>query len=88
MNNIKPDVVISNGVQPDFFNSLISSKWIKISISHNNPFENYPDQYGLIQGLSMAIFQLLTMRRVDKVITLNPRIKKYIHFSWRKEKLN
>lgn len=80
MNNIKPDVVISNGVQPDFFNSLSSSKWIKISISHNNPFENYPDQYGLIQGLGMAIFQILTMRRMDKVITLNPRIKKIHSF--------
>lgn len=76
--DLKIDVVFSHGLRSDFLNSKLNPKnmVLKISTSHNNPFEDYPSDYGIIKGFLMAVVQMKAFRKMDKVITLNPSLEK------------
>lgn len=71
------DVIISNGIRSDYFNSKINNPGLlKVSISHNNPFQDYPQHYGFLKGYIMALLQFYQFRKLNLVITLNPTLHK------------
>ncbi|GJM47738.1 glycosyltransferase [Weissella soli] len=73
---INPDILFSHGLRADLINSRKSlSVYKKVSTSHNNPFEDYVAQYGIIKGFFMAILQIRTFAKLDKVVTLNPELE-------------
>lgn len=74
--NAQADVIISNGIRADNINSKIKKeKLFRMSISHNNPFEDYPQEYGLIRGYLMALIGVYQFRKLNTVVTLNPALK-------------
>lgn len=71
----EPDVVMSHGLRADIVNSKIKlKKVIQMATSHNNPFEDYTQQFGL-RGMAMAFLQMYTFNKLDLVITLNPKLQ-------------
>lgn len=79
----KIDIVFSHGLKPDVISGIAgrNTTFLRVSTSHNNPFEDYTMLYGLTKGFAMAILQIIAFRRMDKVVTLNPYLDK-IHRMW------
>lgn len=72
----RSNVIISNGIRADNVNSKIKkSGLLRMSISHNNPFEDYPQEYGFLKGNFMALIQFYQFRKLNTVVTLNPALK-------------
>lgn len=76
IDKLKPDIIMSHGLRADAVNSKLKKvqNIKKISTSHNNPFEDYKQQFG-IRGVLLAIFQMYTFNKLDIVFTLNPRLQ-------------
>lgn len=73
---INPDVLFSHGLRSDLINSKIKGQFVKVSTSHNNPFEDYMALYGMLKGFIMALLQMIVFRKIDYVVTLNPKLQK------------
>lgn len=73
---INPDVLFSHGLRSDLINSKIKGSFVKVSTSHNNPFEDYRALYGLLKGFIMALLQMIIFRKLDYVVTLNPKLQR------------
>lgn len=71
------DVTFSHGLRADIINARLNPKRkiFKLSTSHNNPFEDYPALYGFVKGELMALLQMQTFRKLDYVVTLNPKLE-------------
>lgn len=69
--------VISNGIRSDtVIAGLKTDGMQKIAVSHNNPFEDYVNLYGFLKGGAMALMQMRAFRGFDKVVTLNPALRR------------
>ena len=78
----KIDLVFSHGLKSDIISWFTKSQrtLLHVSTSHNNPFEDYTLLYG-VKGMIMALMQMVTFRKMDKVITLNPELYR-VHSKW------
>lgn len=71
---IRPDIIHSHGIRPDYLNSKISSKEIlRISTAHNNPFEDYTHQFGVL-GKIVARLHTKFFINLDVVIGVSKTI--------------
>ncbi|MGX6408199.1 glycosyltransferase family 4 protein [Weissella confusa] len=77
VNDYQPDIVYSTGIRADYISTQLKNKNSKyVTTSHNNPFQDYTGQYGILRGTILAVVQFSLFRKMDFVVTLNPSLKK------------
>lgn len=66
LDKIKPDVVHSHGLIPDYILSKVNG-YKKVTTVHNNPYEDYKYNFG-VMGKFWTWFHLKSLKSFDKVI--------------------
>lgn len=75
LEDIKPDVVHSLGVFPDFAVSKIK-KWKQIVTLRNFVYDDYPAKFGKIRGNILARLHLYAMKHTCKTVTCSESLAK------------
>ena len=68
LDEVKPDVIHSLGVFPDFAVSRMR-KWKQIITLRNYVYEDYPAKFGWLQGTILAKLHLYAMKHTSKTVT-------------------
>ena len=75
LEEIKPDVIHSLGVFPDFAVSRMK-QWKQIITLRNFVYEDYPAKFGKIQGNILAKLHLYAMKHTEKTVTCSESLAK------------
>ena len=75
LEEIKPDVIHSLGVFPDFAVSRMKS-WKQIITLRNFVYEDYPAKFGMLQGNILAKLHLYAMKHTKKTVTCSESLAK------------
>lgn len=71
IDKLKPDIVHSHGFFPDVFSAFFIKGLIKVSTSHNNPYEDYTMKYNYIIAKFMVFLHFKAFKKMNKVITIS-----------------
>ena len=75
LEEIKPDVIHSLGVFPDFAVSRMK-RWNQIITLRNYVWEDYPAKFGKLQGTILAKLHLYAMKHTKKTVTCSESLAK------------
>lgn len=75
LEEIKPDVIHSLGVFPDFAVSRMK-KWKQIITLRNFVWDDYPAKFGIIQGGILARIHLYAMKHTSKTVACSESLSK------------
>ena len=76
LNQLKPDIIHTLGVFPDYLVSSIKSSYKQILVLRNYATDDYPDRYGRIKGRVLAKMQILAAEKADVVVACSESLQK------------
>ena len=74
VNEIKPDIVHSHGIFPDYLNSLLRNTY-RICTLHCNIYDDYKYAYGYVKGNFMIKLHIHALKKLDKVVCCSKAVK-------------
>ncbi|SFD23959.1 glycosyltransferase [Ruminococcus albus] len=75
LDEIKPDIIHTLGVFPDYAVSRIG-KYKQIHTLRNYIYDDYPAKFGKVKGTILAKLQLAAMKKSDKAVTCSKSLSK------------